>query len=179
MRKNSIDLSIIYKNNKKKYHEAIFMPKFLVNMIHLSKKAEKISKKYNYQRNPELILDFKTTFNHMPKLNFLSHKESNNDSDKTRLKKLKFISLLQNPERVIIKQSLPKITYNVNSTNYDNNNKINEIKDFSVKIKNPEILKKSNSCLNMNFSTNKNTLRNLSIPQRNSESTIPHNGFTL
>ena len=179
MRKNSIDLSIIYKNNKKKYHETIFMPKFLVNMIHLSKKAEKISKKYNHQRNPELILDFKTTFNHMPKLNFLSHKESNNDSDKTRLKKLKFISLLQNPERVIIKQSLPKITYNVNSTNYDNNNKINEIKDFSVKIKNPEILKKSNSCLNMNFSTNKNTLRNLSIPQRNSESTIPHNGFTL
>ena len=44
MKFNCIELSIRDKKGKKKYCESIFMPKFLLNVINLTKKAEKLRK---------------------------------------------------------------------------------------------------------------------------------------
>ena len=160
MRFNCIELSIRDKKGKKKHCESIFMPKFLLNVINLTKKAEKLRKMKKSSKKDDLILDFKTTFSHMPKINFLSYKESRNDSNRNIFKKFKYISLLQNPEPIIIKKSFPKINNDIYSTSFDNKNKINEVKTFYEKLKKSEKLNKSNSCLNMNFSRNKNLLQN-------------------
>ena len=74
MRRKRIELD---KITKKKYREEIFMPKFFLNLINLAKKAEKLKKKLNQPINQDLILDFKTSFSHMPKINFLSCKSIN------------------------------------------------------------------------------------------------------
>ena len=74
--KKNIDLAPKESNSKKKFHEEIFMPKFFLNLINLAKKAEKLRKKLNKPVNQDLVLDFKTSFSHMPKIHFLSCKSS-------------------------------------------------------------------------------------------------------
>ena len=157
MRNNCIDLSIRDKKVKKKHCELIFMPKFLLNVINLTKKAEKIHKKQKPSKKDDLILDFKTTFSHMPKINLLSYKESRNAPNNNISKKYKYISLFQNHESLIIKQSFPQINI-IDSISFDNKNKINEVKKFYELLKKSKKINKTNSCLNMNFSRNKNLL---------------------
>ena len=192
MRRKRIELAFKDKNTKKKYREEIFMPQFFLNLINLTKKAEKLRKKLNQPINQELILDFKTSFSHMPKINFLSCK-SNNDNEtinKVESTKIKYISLFNNPERVIVKPSLPKINDKSHSISFDskekntknhkkhfiniNNNKNifykkdSSLKVFSIKIKKNQIkLNRNKSYVNINFNKNKNLLSNFSFPAKN------------
>ena len=194
MRRKRIELAFKDKNTKKKYREEIFMPQFFLNLINLTKKAEKLRKKLNQPINQELILDFKTSFSHMPKINFLSCK-SNNDNEtinKVESTKIKYISLFNNPERVIVRPSLPKINDKSHSISFDskdkntknhkkhfinintNNNKNifykkdSSLKVFSIKIKKNQIkLNRNKSYVNINFNKNKNLLSNFSFPSKN------------
>ena len=190
MRRKRIELALRDKNGKKKYHEEIFMPKFFLNLLSLTKKAEKLRKKLNKPINQDLILDFKTSLSQMPKINFLSCKnESNNNlenSSQKGFKKIKFISLFNSPERVILRPTLPKINKKIHSISFDGKDKRqknnltkninkkftkikrdNSFKVFSIKVKKAQIkLNKNKSFLEPNFNRNRNLLNNLSFPKR-------------
>ena len=191
MRRKRIELD---KITKKKYREEIFMPKFFLNLINLAKKAEKLKKKLNQPINQDLILDFKTSFSHMPKINFLSCKSINDNeiNNKRESPKISFISLFNSPERVIVKPSLPKINDKTHSISFDNIDKIHKnhkknfnyktnnniinnnnkkdtsFKVFSIKIKKNQIkLNRNRSYVSINFNKNKNLLSNFSFPAKN------------
>ena len=190
MRRKRIELD---KITKKKYREEIFMPKFFLNLINLAKKAEKLKKKLNQPINQDLILDFKTSFSHMPKINFLSCKSINDNeiNNKRESPKISYISLFNSPERVIVKPSLPKINdkthsisfdnvdkihknhkknfnYNTNNNINNNNKKDTSFKVFSIKIKKNQIkLNRNRSYVSINFNKNKNLLSNFSFPAKN------------
>ena len=190
MRRKRIELD---KITKKKYREEIFMPKFFLNLINLTKKAEKLKKKLNQPKNQDLILDFKTSFSHMPKINFLSCKSINDNeiNNKRESPKISYISLFNSPERVIVKPSLPKINdkthsisfdnidkihknhkknfnYNTNNNYIINNKKDTSFKVFSIKIKKNQIkLNRNRSYVSINFNRNKNLLNNFSFPSKN------------
>ena len=68
------------------------MPQFFLDLIQLTKKAQKFHRKINRPANPDLVLDFQTSFSHMPKLNCFSCKDNcdkNNESNKKKKKKKK------------------------------------------------------------------------------------------
>ena len=182
MKKNCIDIILKGRNNKKILKEEIFMPKFFLNLINLTKKAKRLKIKYNKELNQDLILDFQTTFSHMPKINFLSCKskinEDNNlnNSSENCSKKVKYISFINNPERLIVKPSLPKINDRSHSNSFDNKNnffgknidkniitieKNKSFKIFPIKIKR-NISCNSNKSKNfiINFNRNKNLISN-------------------
>ena len=177
MSNNHIEFSILDKKGRKKYNEVIFMPKFLLNVINLTKKAEKKRNKPNPSKNEDLLLEFKTTFNHMPKINIVSYR---NDSNKNGFSKFRYISLFQKPEPIIIKKTFPRISNNFDSTFFDNKNKISDLKADSDKLKKSRILNKSNSCLNINSSRNKNALKNFIIQKKDRDNWwISHNNFYM
>ena len=177
MSNNHIEFSILDKKGRKKYNEVIFMPKFLLNVINLTKKAEKKRNKPNPSKNEDLLLEFKTTFNHMPKINIVSYR---NDSNKNGFSKFRYISLFQKPEPIIIKKTFPRISNNFDSTFFDNKNKISDLKADSDKLKKSRILNKSNSCLNINSSRNKNALKNFINQKKDRDNWwISHNNFYM
>ena len=188
MKKNCIDIILKGRNNKKILKEEIFMPKFFLNLINLTKKAKRLKIKYNKELNQDLILDFQTTFSHMPKINFLSCKskinEDNNlnNSSENCSKKVKYISFINNPERLIVKPSLPKINDRSHSNSFDNKNnffgknidkniitieKNKSFKIFPIKIKR-NISCNSNKSKNfiINFNRNKNLISNFLFLKR-------------
>ena len=187
-----IELSSKGSNTKKKYQEEIFMPKFFLNLINLTKKAEKLRRKLNEPINQELILDFKTSLSHMPKIKFLSCKNETNykpdDSNQKGFRKIKYISLFNNPERVIIRPTLPKLNNKMDSISIDSNNEKNSInfltnnvnnekiekikrehsfKVFSIKIRKTQMkLNRNKSHIYNNFNINRKFLNNRSFPKR-------------
>ena len=177
MSNNHIEFSILDKKGKKKYNKVIFMPKFLLNVINLTKKAEKKRNKKNPSKNEDLFLEFKTTFNHMPKINIISYR---NDSNKNGFSKFRYISLFQKPEPIIIKKTFPRISNNFDSTFFDNKNKISDLKADSDKLKKYRILNKNNSCLNIKSSRNKNALKNFIIQKKDRDNWwISQNNFYM
>ena len=206
MKKNGIESFIKEKNNKKMFHEEIFMPKFFLNLLDLTRKAQKLRKNYKNPINQDLVLDFKTTFSHMPKINFLSCKAESNDKheilNKNRFQRLKYISLLNSHERLIVKSKLPKISYKFNSTSYENNREKNRINTLNHNIKNDNCfiskndiqykvilqkikklnlnLNKSKSYANINFIPTKKSLSNISDRRkRKINYEISKNNFSL
>ena len=188
MKKNCIDIILKGRNNKKILKEEIFMPKFFLNLINLTKKAKRLKIKYNKELNQDLILDFQTTFSHMPKINFLSCKSKINEDNNLNnslencSKKVKYISFINNPERLIVKPSLPKINDRSHSNSFDNKNnffgknidkniitieKNKSFKIFPIKIKR-NISCNSNKSKNfiINFNRNKNLISNFLFLKR-------------
>ena len=191
-KKNNIDLAPKESNSKKRFHEEIFMPKFFLNLINLTKKAEKLRLKINSPINQDLVLDFKTSFSHMPKVHFLSCKSSSKNrldySEKDLNKKKRYNNILNSPERILIKPSLPKINNKIVSSNSDNQDIdcvnylcINNIKKdkksikkkgecfklYPMKIRNQHIkLNKNKSFIIINFNRNKHLISNSSFPKK-------------
>ena len=181
--KKNIDLAPKESNSKKKFHEEIFMPKFFLNLINLAKKAEKLRKKLNKPVNQDLVLDFKTSFSHMPKIHFLSCKSSSKnklDYSEKNLNK-RYNNILNSPERVLIKPSLPKINNKIVSSSSDskdreyiNNLNVNNIKKkedcfkvYPMKIRKQQIkLNKNKSYIIINFNRNKHLISNSSLSQK-------------
>ena len=188
------------------FHEEIFMPKFFLNLLDLTRKAQKMRKNYKNPINQDLVLDYKTTFSHMPKINFLSCKAESNDKheilNKNRFQRLKYISLLNSHERLIVKSKLPKISYKFNSTSYENNREKNRINTLNHNIKNDNCfiskndiqykvilqkikklnlnLNKSKSYANINFIPTKKSLSNISDRRkRKINYEISKNNFSL
>ena len=118
------------KSNKKKYYEEIFMPKFFLNLLNLSKKAEKSGRNSLNLLNQELILNSKTYFENIPSINIRNIKIDNNNKlenpNINNYKRFKYMSSLNSPGRVIIKPSLPIINYKANTIYYSNNDKNND-----------------------------------------------------
>ena len=139
--------NIIEKNNKKSYHEEIFMPKFFLNLLNLSKKAEKSGRNPINLINKELILDSKTFYKNIPSLNIRNIKNSNNinkeSENKNLYTKIKYISSINSPGRMIIRPSLPKLNYKTNTISYSNNinNNNTDIKNENTVINKKIIIK--------------------------------------
>ena len=188
------------RTSKKKYKKDIFMPQFFLDLIQLTKKAQKFHRKINRPANPDLVLDFQTSFSHMPKLNCFSCKDNcdkNNESNKKKEKekekenkRLKLLSLMNSPERVIIRPNLPLINDKTYSTSIDNkkqnskNNLINIINNrfslnnknkeesssnsFGIKINQPQIkFNRNKSFISINFNMTKSLLSSITIGKVN------------
>ena len=165
------------KSNKKKYYEEIFMPKFFLNLLNLSKKAEKSGRNSLNLINQELILNSKTYFENIPSINIRNIKIDNNNKlenpNINNYKRFKYMSSLNSPGRVIIKPSLPIINYKANTIYYSNNDKnndnnINNNKNYKEEdysnnklvIRPFPIKNFSSLSINQNNNNNKNKLNN-------------------
>ena len=145
MKSKKIELfNNLVKANKKQFQEEIFMPKFFLNLINLSKKAKKLGRNSLNLLDQDFILNSKTyyeKFEHIPSINIQNIKNDNHkkldNSNKNQYKKIKFISSLNSPGRVIIKPGLPKINYKINTLYnfYNNKNTSNNIVNEKIKIK--------------------------------------------
>ena len=163
------------KTSKKKFHEEIFMPKFFLNLLNLSKKAKKLGRNSLNLLDQDYILNSNTYFEKMdniPSINIQNVKNDNykkiDNNNKNQYKKIKFISALNSPGRVIIKPPLPKISYQTNTLysfyslkNNDNNKIIND----KIIIKKDDV---NNACINLfpsqlSYSSNINKHKSCSI----------------
>ena len=171
---------------KKRYHEEIFMPKFFLNLLNLSKKAESSGRNSLNILNQELFLNSKTSFDNIPSINIRNIKAENNNkkekSNKIKFDKINYMSSLNSPGRVIIRPSLPIIDYKANTIYCYNNDstiknskekyKVDNNKNLYIKIfprKNlPSSINKKNSCscniINLNKNVDKR-IKNLSFPK--------------
>ena len=171
------------KNLKKRYHEEIFMPKFFLNLLNLSKKAESSGRNSLNILNQELFLNSKTSFESIPSINIRNIKVENynkkDNSNKIKFDKINYMSSLNSPGRVIIRPSLPIIDYKANTIYYNNND--SSIKNNKEKNKGdnlytklfprkniPSSINKKNSCscniINLNKNID-NRLKNVSFPK--------------
>ena len=191
MKSKKIELfNNLVKANKKQFQEEIFMPKFFLNLINLSKKAKKLGRNSLNLLDQDFILNAKTyceKYEHIPSINIQNIKNDNHkkldNSNKNQYKKIKFISSLNSPGRVIIKPGLPKINYKINTLYnfYNNKNTSNNIVNEKIKIKikkedfkkeyiNPfqskiyysSTLNKNNSCSILDIHKNNKILNNYS-----------------
>ena len=190
-KKNELFNNLV-KANKKPFQEEIFMPKFFLNLINLSKKAKKLGRNSLNLLDQDFILNSKTyyeKFEHIPSINIQNIKNDNHkkvdNSNKNQYKKIKFISSLNSPGRIIIRPPLPKINYKINTlysfhndknaSNNSNNDKIKikikikkedikreYINPFQSKIYYSSTLNKNNSCSILDIHKNNKILNNYS-----------------
>ena len=188
-KKNELFNNLV-KANKKPFQEEIFMPKFFLNLINLSKKAKKLGRNSLNLLDQDFILNSITyyeQFEHISSINIQNIKNDNHkkvdNSNKNQYKKIKFISSLNSPGRIIIRPPLPKINYKINTlySFHNDKNASNNIINDKIKIKikkedfkreyiNPfqskiyysSTLNKNNSCSLLDIHKNNKILNNYS-----------------
>ena len=118
-------LNHLEKKNKKRYQEEIFMPKFFLNLINLSKKAKKLGRNSLNLLDQEYIMNSKTYLENIPSIKNYKNDNYNklDNSNNYKFTRIKYMSSLNNPGRIIIKPSLPKINYKTHTILSLNNKK--------------------------------------------------------
>ena len=166
-------LNHLEKKNKKRYQEEIFMPKFFLNLINLSKKAKKLGRNSLNLLDQEYLMNSKTYLDNIPSIKNYKNdnynkKENSNNSTFT---KIKYMSSLNNPGRIIIKPSLPKINYKANTVLSLNNNK-----RIDNNIPNDKIMTKDEEYNNGNSNASpENKIKYPSSLTKNNSYTFLHN----
>jgi hypothetical protein len=160
MKSKKIELfNNLVKANKKQFQEEIFMPKFFLNLINLSKKAKKLGRNSLNLLDQDFILNSKTyyeKFEHIPSINIQNIKNDNHkkvdNSNNNQYKKINFLSSLNSPGRIIIRPPLPKINYKINTLYniHNDKNTSNKINNDKIKIKIKKKILKKNILIHFN-----------------------------